>query len=86
MNDERRQDMINVVTRIVNTTDGMSLLKYLRDDYLLKSPIDKSSIEMTYYRIGQQQLVKDGLKLIEDRERFARVAVFDKLNKRGISK
>lgn len=86
MNDDRKQDMIDIITRLANTTDGMALLKYLRDDYLLKSPIDKDSVEMTYHKLGEQQLVKNGLKLINDHTRFDRVKIIPKFNQRGATR
>ena len=73
---KREQDKKEIARRLANTNDGIMLLKYYKQDYLYKSPIDKGSVEMTYFNLGFQHFVKQGLLLIDDTERLERMVVY----------
>ena len=70
-----------IAKRIANTEDGIMLLKYLREDWMYKSPIDKKSVEMTYFNLGLQHFVKQGLRLIDDSERLDRTVIYKRGDK-----
>ena len=76
MTDKRKQDMQAIAKRIANTEDGIMLLKYLREDWMYKSPIDKKCSLMTYFNLGLQHFVKQGLRLIDDSERLERTVIY----------
>lgn len=82
MTEERQLDIIECARRLANTNDGMKLIKYAKEDYLIKSPIDKKGVEMTYFNIGIQHLVKIVLKLIEDHDRYERLILVSKNEKK----
>ena len=76
----RKDDKRRLAKRLVNTIEGMTLLKYQQEDYALKSPIDKNCVLQTHINIGYQQCIKDLVKLIDDKSRFDRVTT---INERG---
>lgn len=78
MNKDRQTDMREIATRLANTSDGMALIKYLREDYLLKSPFDTDNVYKTHVNIGIQTVIQKVLKLIENREQFDRVVIINK--------
>ena len=71
-----RKDRIEIAKRIANSTDGMAQIKYMQRD-LLKSPIVKGSVEETYANIGRQDYIKEQLKLIDDKDRYDRVKIYE---------
>jgi hypothetical protein len=77
---KRKDEKRRLAKRLVNTTEGITLLKYCQEDYLLRSPIDKECVLQTHVNIGYQQCIKDLIKLVEDRSRFERVKT---INERG---
>ena len=81
MNSKRDEDKIQVLARLANTNDGMIILKYAREDYLVKCPVDKDNPYMTYYNLGMQKLVRKALSLVEDSLRFDRVKIINKMYK-----
>ena len=50
----------------------------MKEDYLLRSPIDKTSVEITYSKIGEQDLIKKMLSLIDDKDKFERVKTINR--------
>ena len=81
MNSKRDEDKMQVLARLANTNDGMILIKYLREDYLMRCPVDKDNPHMTYYNLGKQKIIRKLLSLIEDGLRFDRVKIINKLYK-----
>ncbi len=71
-----KKDRIEVARRIANSTDGMAHIKY-QEKELLKSPIVKGSVELTYHNIGKQDYIREQLRLIEDKERYDRVKIVE---------
>ena len=81
MNSKREIDKMQVLARLANTNDGMILIKYAREDYLLRCPVDKDNPYMTYYNLGKQKIVRKFLNLIEDSNRFDRINIINKMYK-----
>lgn len=76
----RKDDKRRLAKRLVNTPEGMTLLKYQQEDYALKSPIDSGCVLRTHFNIGYQQCIKDLIKLIDDKSKYERVTT---INERG---
>jgi hypothetical protein len=78
----RTQDKIEVARRIANTQDGMIFIKYMIEDYIANFRPDFDNPNKTYFELGKQQFVKDFLKLVEDNQRFERVIISSRFDKK----
>lgn len=54
---KRRKDFLRVLHGIMNTEEGQVFLKYLDEDYVKVSAVQQT-VELTYYRLGQKELVQ----------------------------
>lgn len=75
---KRTIDKIEILKRIANSTDGMTLIKYLKEDFCLKSPVDKESTHFTYFNLGVQSVVNKALSMIEDTEKYERITLIQR--------
>lgn len=57
MLNRRQKDFLGALQGVLRTEDGKKLFKYLQDDYVLASSLQKS-VELTYYKMGQKELVQ----------------------------
>ena len=60
------KDLQQILKAVVNTQNGMKLLKYLKEDYLLRSSV-RDTVEQTYYELGKKELIQDLIIMLEDK-------------------
>lgn len=70
----RQKHFKDVAKTLFESTDGKIVLKYLKEDVLDKSPMD-SRQDQVFYNIGQQDLVRSLLNLLEDEAELDEVPV-----------
>lgn len=66
MFNKRTTSFIKALKRIVNTEDGKYILKVLKEDYIEYSVLSES-VEKTYYKLGQKELVQALIGYVEDK-------------------
>jgi len=54
----RQKEFLQVLQAVLDSVAGQKLFKYLYDDYVIASALDRASVENTYYRLGQKELVQ----------------------------
>ncbi len=69
-------DKREVARRIANTPDGMLFIKYMQKEYL-KSVFVKSDPYRTHVNIGEQNVIKRALSLIDDNDKYISVKTVD---------
>jgi hypothetical protein len=57
MFNRRQKDFIGALRGVLGTEDGKKLFKYLTEDYVTNSSV-QSSVELTYYKLGQKELLQ----------------------------
>ncbi len=79
---DRDKEFKQVIARIANTVDGMMYIKYLTENYIANFRPDFDSPNKTYFDLGTQKYVKELLKCVEDKERFERVIITSRFDKK----
>ncbi len=80
--EDRDKEFKQVQIRIANTVDGMMYIKYLTENYMVNFRPDFDSPNKTYFDLGTQKYVKELLKCVEDKERFERVIITSRFDKK----
>lgn len=65
MFDKARKQYIGDAQAVFNTEAGKRVLAYLKHLYITNSCLDQTP-ELTYYRLGQRELVQSLLNIIND--------------------
>ena len=76
----RSKDLLGALQAVLRTNDGKKLFKYLQENYVEGSAIS-DSVEKTYYRLGQkeliQALIKDSKLRDEDFEPIKTISMYE---------
>ena len=78
---KRNKHKQEILQRLANTNDGMTLIKYLKEDYYDKSVYIKGDSDATLIKIAQEDIFKKAIKLIKDEDAFERVFTHKKNDK-----
>lgn len=76
----RQRDFLVQLQKIGDTVAGRKLLKYLYESYVESSSV-QSTVEMTYYKLGQKELIqsiiRDAKISLEDLDKTEIIAIGD---------
>ena len=61
------RELSYLLSEVFSSCKGKELLLYLESQYLLRSSV-KSTVEATYYELGQKELVQNLLSLMKSKE------------------
>ena len=72
---KRIEEYKTLAEKVFSTPDGKEFLKLLQQEYAEPSVLQQST-EMTYYKIGQKELVENLKRLAEDEEYMDKISVY----------
>lgn len=70
---KREKDFVEHLKQIMNTESGKIVLKYLKQDFVDASSV-KQTPELTYYALGQKELVQGLIASLEEPEELQYVS------------
>ena len=62
------------LTSVFNTESGKLALAYLRDQYVDQSAVQETT-HITYYRLGQKELIQSIIQLLDEPEELKNIEV-----------
>jgi hypothetical protein len=67
-NEQKHEEFMADMKHVFNTEAGLRILARLKDDYVNSTAVDSSSVEMTYYKLGQKEFIQTLLQFVKNQD------------------
>lgn len=79
MLDKHEKIFKSAAQRLFDSEDGLVVLAYLNEAYVKRTALDQSP-ELTYYRLGQKELIQSLISTIKEPEKVDDVQVYNNVS------